>query len=153
MANRMQKNGVLGCVVSGRVRDLAELKSSGLPVRSSASFLSPYLSLVRGKGLSPNYVNKVFARARSTVGTGAEAKVLARNCPIKIRDVDVNPVSFKSSITLKPTKRLFFSLPLGPSLPSLFPFILPEIYSFNYYRATSSSVTHSKASSLSRRLC
>jgi regulator of RNase E activity RraA len=32
MANRMQKNGVLGCVVGGRVRDLAELKSSGLPV-------------------------------------------------------------------------------------------------------------------------
>jgi regulator of RNase E activity RraA len=32
MANKMQKNGVRGCVVGGRVRDLAELKSSGLPV-------------------------------------------------------------------------------------------------------------------------
>lgn len=37
MANRMQKNGVVGCVVGGRVRDLAELKSSGLPVRAFSS--------------------------------------------------------------------------------------------------------------------
>lgn len=35
MANRMQKKGVRGCVVGGRVRDLAELKSSGLPVSSN----------------------------------------------------------------------------------------------------------------------
>lgn len=32
MASRMKVRGVRGCVVGGRVRDLAELKSSGLPV-------------------------------------------------------------------------------------------------------------------------
>lgn len=32
MAARMKAKGLHGCVVSGRVRDLAELKSSGLPV-------------------------------------------------------------------------------------------------------------------------
>ena len=32
MATRMKIRGVMGCVVSGRVRDLAELANSGLPV-------------------------------------------------------------------------------------------------------------------------
>lgn len=32
MAARMKTRGLHGCVVSGRVRDLAELKKSGLPV-------------------------------------------------------------------------------------------------------------------------
>lgn len=32
MANRMKVNGVAGCVLGGRVRDLAELKDCGLPV-------------------------------------------------------------------------------------------------------------------------
>lgn len=32
MAARMKIRGLRGCVVSGRVRDLAELKKSGLPV-------------------------------------------------------------------------------------------------------------------------
>jgi regulator of RNase E activity RraA len=32
MALRMKVKGVVGCVVGGRVRDLAELKSCGLPV-------------------------------------------------------------------------------------------------------------------------
>lgn len=32
MANRMMVRGLKGCVVSGRVRDIAELKQSGLPV-------------------------------------------------------------------------------------------------------------------------
>jgi regulator of RNase E activity RraA len=32
MANRMHVRGVAGCVVGGRVRDLAELKESRLPV-------------------------------------------------------------------------------------------------------------------------
>lgn len=37
MASRMKIRGVVGCVVSGRVRDLSELKNSGLPVRDSLS--------------------------------------------------------------------------------------------------------------------
>lgn len=32
MAARMKVRGLRGCVVGGRVRDLAELKTSGLPV-------------------------------------------------------------------------------------------------------------------------
>lgn len=32
MATRMKTKGLQGCVVGGRVRDLAELKKSGLPV-------------------------------------------------------------------------------------------------------------------------
>lgn len=32
MANRMKINGVAGCVVGGRIRDLGELKECGLPV-------------------------------------------------------------------------------------------------------------------------
>lgn len=32
MASRMKIRGLLGCVVSGRVRDLGELRKSGLPV-------------------------------------------------------------------------------------------------------------------------
>ncbi|KAK5087660.1 hypothetical protein LTR70_002977 [Exophiala xenobiotica] len=64
MASRMQVRGVRGCVVGGRVRDLAELKSSGLPV---------------------------WASGRSTVGVGAEAKVYARNVTISIKDVSISP--------------------------------------------------------------
>lgn len=33
MASRMRQGGLRGCVVSGRVRDLAELRKSALPVR------------------------------------------------------------------------------------------------------------------------
>lgn len=47
MATRMQKNGVLGCVVGGRVRDLDELKRSGLPVRSLLLFSGPSCPPVR----------------------------------------------------------------------------------------------------------
>ena len=40
MALRMRERGVAGCVVGGRVRDLAELKKSGLSV--SCSVLCPF---------------------------------------------------------------------------------------------------------------
>lgn len=42
MASRMKIRGLKACVVSGRVRDLAELKESGLPVCIESSLL-PYL--------------------------------------------------------------------------------------------------------------
>ena len=45
MANRMKINGVEGCVVGGRIRDLAELKASGLPV-SIDIFLSTIATTV-----------------------------------------------------------------------------------------------------------
>lgn len=45
---------------------------------------------------------QVFARGRSTVGTGAEANVLARICPITVQDVDINPVRLQSPFTSNP---------------------------------------------------
>ncbi|KAK2805292.1 hypothetical protein FQN50_006192 [Emmonsiellopsis sp. PD_5] len=64
MATRMKVLGVKGVLVSGRVRDLAELRRTGL---------------------------QVWARATSTVGTGAEAKPAARNVPINVGGVTVSP--------------------------------------------------------------
>ena len=88
MANRMKTNGVEGCVVGGRIRDLAELKASGLPV-SFDLFSSTMATSVNFSILTSG---QVFAMGRSTVGTGAEAKVLARNCPIKVQNVEISPV-------------------------------------------------------------
>lgn len=42
MANKMKVNGVLACVVAGRVRDIEELKASGLPVSDDPDLLSSY---------------------------------------------------------------------------------------------------------------
>lgn len=64
MAARMKQLGVKGVVVNGRVRDLAELRGSKLPV---------------------------WARFTSTVGTGAEAKPGVRNVPVSIGGVIVSP--------------------------------------------------------------
>ena len=49
MAARMKVRGVRGAVVSGRVRDLAELRECGLPV----SFL-PIVVSIRGMSRSPH---------------------------------------------------------------------------------------------------
>ncbi|KAL4937938.1 hypothetical protein BDV06DRAFT_226466 [Aspergillus oleicola] len=64
MASRMKVLGVRGVIVNGRVRDLSELSATGLPV---------------------------WARATSTVGTGAEAKAGLRNVRIDVGGVDVEP--------------------------------------------------------------
>ncbi|KAL1973354.1 hypothetical protein VTN31DRAFT_5989 [Thermomyces dupontii] len=64
MAARMRYLGVKGVVANGRVRDLAELHASGLPV---------------------------WSRATSTVGTNAEAKPGQRNVPVDIKGVTVSP--------------------------------------------------------------
>jgi len=64
MAARMKKLAVTGVVVHGRVRDIEELKDSGLTI---------------------------WAKATSTVGTGAEAKAHAWNIPITISGITVNP--------------------------------------------------------------
>jgi len=64
MATRMKIREVAGCLVGGRVRDLIELRSSSLPIW--------------GIGVS-------------TVGTGAESKVIARNIPVSICGVVINP--------------------------------------------------------------
>ena len=45
MAARMKVNGLKGCIVNGRVRDISELKKSGLPVRLSNPSHSQALSL------------------------------------------------------------------------------------------------------------
>ncbi|KAL4953179.1 ribonuclease E inhibitor RraA/Dimethylmenaquinone methyltransferase [Aspergillus filifer] len=64
MASRMKYLGVTGVIVNGRVRDLSELHSSALPI---------------------------WARATSTVGTGAEAKAGLRNVGIDVGGVLVEP--------------------------------------------------------------
>ncbi|KIW26115.1 uncharacterized protein PV07_09242 [Cladophialophora immunda] len=64
MAQRMKVRGVAGCIVGGRVRDLAELRESQLPI---------------------------FALGKSTVGTNAESVAYARNVRISITGVDVSP--------------------------------------------------------------
>ncbi|KAL9106525.1 MAG: hypothetical protein Q9227_008440 [Pyrenula ochraceoflavens] len=64
MATRMKNRGVKAAVVSGRVRDITELRESGLPV---------------------------WARAQSTVGAAAESKVRARNVPVTVQGVVVSP--------------------------------------------------------------
>ena len=125
MANRMKINGVAGCVVGGRIRDLAELKASELPV-SVDDFL---LTIAASLNFSMLTESQVFALGRSTVGTGAEAKVLARNCPIKVQNVDINPVR-PLSIQFSPTHN-----PRNTT------------HTTQNRRATSSSATPSKASS------
>ncbi|PYH45264.1 DlpA domain protein [Aspergillus saccharolyticus JOP 1030-1] len=64
MALRMKRLGVQAAVVNGRVRDLAEFGECGLPV---------------------------WARGRSTVGSGAEAVAVARNVPVDVGGVVVYP--------------------------------------------------------------
>ncbi|OJK04155.1 hypothetical protein ASPACDRAFT_39771 [Aspergillus aculeatus ATCC 16872] len=64
MALRMKHLGVKGAVVNGRVRDLAEFEGCGLPV---------------------------WARGTSTVGSGAEAKAVARNVAVDVGGVVVEP--------------------------------------------------------------
>ncbi|WEW60779.1 hypothetical protein PRK78_006267 [Emydomyces testavorans] len=64
MAARMGVIGTKGVIVNGRVRDIAELRASGLPI---------------------------WARGQSTVGTSAEAKPGARNVVITVGRVTVSP--------------------------------------------------------------
>ncbi|KAJ5633730.1 hypothetical protein N7528_001572 [Penicillium herquei] len=66
MATRMKYLGIKAAVVGGRIRDLRELQGTDLPI---------------------------WARATSTVGTGAEAKAGVRNVPISISGITVSPVS------------------------------------------------------------
>ncbi|KAJ6028123.1 hypothetical protein N7540_003699 [Penicillium herquei] len=64
MATRMKYLGIKAAVVGGRIRDLRELQGTELPI---------------------------WARATSTVGTGAEAKAGVRNVPISIGGITVSP--------------------------------------------------------------
>ncbi|KAJ5994443.1 hypothetical protein N7451_010167 [Penicillium sp. IBT 35674x] len=64
MATRMKFLGIKAAVVGGRVRDLRELQGTELPI---------------------------WARATSTVGTGAEAKAAVRDVPISVGGITVSP--------------------------------------------------------------
>ncbi|KAI5288273.1 hypothetical protein KEM54_005342 [Ascosphaera aggregata] len=64
MATRMSVLGAKGVIVAGRVRDLDELEGSRIPI---------------------------WSRATSTVGSGAESKPLAKEVPVDISGVPVNP--------------------------------------------------------------
>lgn len=69
MGVRMQKLGVAGVLVDGRVRDLGEIRGVGLPL---------------------------WARGTSTVGTGAEAKAGFRGVRVEVGGVGVEPVWYLS---------------------------------------------------------
>ena len=111
MALRMQRRDVKACVVAGRVRDLQELRDSGLPVspaNKSASLsrafrpgardleavqLIPLFSASTTTDALFSSLPQIWARGSSTVGAGAEAYPLARNVAISVGGVDICPVS------------------------------------------------------------
>lgn len=64
MATRMKVLGISAVVVGGRVRDIAEIGGLGIPV---------------------------WSQSTSTVGSGAEAKPVARNVRVSVAGVDVEP--------------------------------------------------------------
>jgi len=64
MGMRMKICGAEGVVVGGRIRDVAELQETGLPI---------------------------WAAGLSTVGTGAETKPYAINVPVTISGIRIHP--------------------------------------------------------------
>ncbi|KAJ4525190.1 hypothetical protein HRR78_003337 [Exophiala dermatitidis] len=94
MAQRMKIRGLAGCVVGGRVRDMAELRNSELPI---------------------------FALSKSTVGTNAESTVYARNVPVSITGVTVSPGDIvfcdsQEGVVIIPQELLDEALSLMPKL-------------------------------------
>lgn len=89
MAARMSYIGVKAIVVNGRVRDLAELSASGLHVSTFYTKMPASFYVVTDQYFS----TKVWSKATSTVGTGAEAKAGLRNVPIDFNGVTVDTVS------------------------------------------------------------
>jgi regulator of RNase E activity RraA len=63
VAKRMEKRGVVGAVIDGRVRDLAEMPATW----------------------------EVWAAGTSTVGAGAETRVVAVDVPVDVAGVTVAP--------------------------------------------------------------
>jgi len=94
MAARMKSLAVKGVVVDGRIRDIEELEDSGLPI---------------------------WAKATSTVGTGAATTPHAWNVPITISGITVHPgdVVFSdptNGIVIIPQSKLEKLLELLPRL-------------------------------------
>lgn len=108
MALRMKVRRVKAAVIGGRVRDVAELRDNGLPVRAVSLpvhfvFFYPPISpspyLITGESFpcqslatSLTFV-QVWACANSTVGTNAESRVRARDIPVTVQGVKIYPVS------------------------------------------------------------
>jgi regulator of RNase E activity RraA len=84
MALRMKVLGVKGIIVSGRIRDLAELQSTGLPVRKTPH---PPLHMIDANPLH----KKIWARGTSTVGSGGSSTPWAMQVPLDIDGVVVSP--------------------------------------------------------------
>jgi regulator of RNase E activity RraA len=94
MALRMMVRQVRGIIVAGRVRDLAELRSTHLPVcwaapgllfrpPRTAPPLPPYPGLTRSL--------QIWARGISTVGSGGGSVARATQVPVEINGVAVCP--------------------------------------------------------------
>jgi len=92
MASRMSVMGAKGVVAYGRVRDLEELRDSGLDVSKtvrpgSASEDSLFLGNVRAL----TDFRQVWAKATSITGTGAEAKPHAVQVSLDLDGTIINP--------------------------------------------------------------
>ncbi|KAF8313461.1 RraA-like protein [Clavulina sp. PMI_390] len=75
MAAGAQNRGVLGAIIDGRCRDLAELRSIGLPV---------------------------FARGQSTLGQGTFTRPSRLNVPITIKPIANDEQTLFPAVTVKP---------------------------------------------------
>lgn len=93
MAARMAALGVRGLVVGGRVRDVGELRRLKVKGVKEEGEGGKDGAAAAGGGPFP-----VYARATSTVGTGAEAKPWAREVPVDVGGVVVSPVCVLSPI-------------------------------------------------------
>ncbi|KAI9744776.1 MAG: hypothetical protein M1818_001701 [Claussenomyces sp. TS43310] len=100
MALRMKQRAARGVVVHGRIRDLEELRETGLPSQNKT---------------------KIWATATSTVGTGASTKAHAVEIPITIAGTTVTPGDYvfadpANGVVVIPQDKLTAVLDLLPRL-------------------------------------
>lgn len=95
MATRMKYLGVQGIVVDGRVRDLVSLAELGLPI---------------------------WSKGTSIIGAGAETKVHALDCSLKVGETNVKPGDlvmidpFENGVVAIPQEKVDEVLALLPKL-------------------------------------
>ena len=106
MATRMKHLGAQGIVVDGRVRDLVSLAELGLPV---------------------------WSKGTSIIGAGAETKVHALDCPLKIGETDVKPGDivmidpFENGVVAIPHEKVDEVLALLPKLVAADEKVIEEV--------------------------
>lgn len=91
MALRMKMCRAKGIVVAGRVRDVTELRSTGLPVSWSRRRRDPILLFLSPQPHRFASCTQILAYGTSTVGAGGASVVWARQVPLDINGVTVKP--------------------------------------------------------------